>query len=75
MLGSVHDIRGIAEEVHKVPGARLCVDGVAYAPHGEVDVRALGVDFYSFSWYKVRLLPSHHFSPLPPCLFLFLMSL
>ena len=37
MLGSIHDIRAIAEEVHKVEGARLCVDGVAYAPHGEVD--------------------------------------
>lgn len=31
----------------------LCVDGVALAPHREVDVKALGVDFYSFSWYKV----------------------
>ena len=67
MLGSIHDIRAIAEEVHKVEGARLCVDGVAYAPHGEVDVRALGMDFYSFSWYKVRFshpIPFHLFSPL-----------
>lgn len=31
----------------------LCVDGVALAPHREVDVKALGVDFYAFSWYKV----------------------
>ncbi|KAL9051449.1 MAG: hypothetical protein Q9206_004703 [Seirophora lacunosa] len=53
ILGTIHDIKGIADEVHKTPGAMLCVDGVAYAPHREVDVKALGVDFYSFSWYKV----------------------
>ena len=53
VLGTIHDIKAIAEEVHKVPGAMLCVDGVAFAPHREVDVEALNVDFYSFSWYKV----------------------
>ena len=29
------------------------MDAVAYAPHRAVDVKAFGVDFYSFSWYKV----------------------
>ncbi|KAL8855909.1 MAG: hypothetical protein Q9178_007474 [Gyalolechia marmorata] len=53
ILGAIHDIAAITSEVHTVPGAMLCVDGVAFAPHREVDVRALGVDFYSFSWYKV----------------------
>lgn len=53
LLGTIHDIKAIANEVHKVPGAKLCVDGVAYAPHRLVDVKALGVDFYAFSWYKV----------------------
>ncbi|MCJ1460754.1 hypothetical protein MMC28_011136 [Mycoblastus sanguinarius] len=53
VLGTIHDIRAIADEVHKISGARLCVDGVALAPHREVDVKALGADFYSFSWYKV----------------------
>ncbi|MCJ1229040.1 hypothetical protein MMC12_005704 [Toensbergia leucococca] len=53
VLGTIHDIRAIASEVHKIPGAMLCVDGVAFAPHREVDVKALGVDFYAFSWYKV----------------------
>ncbi|MCJ1266565.1 hypothetical protein MMC22_006450 [Lobaria immixta] len=53
VLGTIYDIRAIANEVHKVPGAMLCVDGVAFAPHREVDVKALGVDFYAFSWYKV----------------------
>ena len=33
-------------------GAELCVDGVAYAPHRRVDVQALGVDWYVFSFYK-----------------------
>lgn len=39
--------------MHTVPGALLCVDAVAYAPHRQIDVKTLGVDFYSFSWYKV----------------------
>jgi selenocysteine lyase/cysteine desulfurase len=53
VLGTIHDIRAIADAVHEA-GALLCVDGVSFAPHRRVDVRALGVDFYSFSWYKVR---------------------
>ena len=53
ILGTLHDVAAIAAAVHAVPGALLCVDGVAFAPHGRVDVRALGVDFYAFSWYKV----------------------
>ena len=53
VLGTIHDVKKIAEMVHSIPGAKLCVDGVALAPHREVDVKALGVDFYSFSWYKV----------------------
>ncbi|KAI1645691.1 PLP-dependent transferase [Daldinia loculata] len=54
VLGSVHDIKAIAHVVHTaVPEALLCVDGVAYAPHRPVDVKALGVDFYVLSWYKV----------------------
>jgi selenocysteine lyase/cysteine desulfurase len=53
ILGTIHDIKAIAEAVHTVPGAMLCVDAVAYAPHRHVDVKALGVDFYAFSWYKV----------------------
>lgn len=57
VLGSIHNIRAIADEVHTVKGARLCVDGVALAPHRAVDVKALGCDFYSFSWYKVHPSP------------------
>lgn len=53
ILGSITNVAAIAEAVHTVPGAMLCVDAVAYAPHRAIDVKALGVDFYSFSWYKV----------------------
>ncbi|KAF2660391.1 PLP-dependent transferase [Lophiostoma macrostomum CBS 122681] len=52
ILGSIHDIKAIAELVHSV-GALFCVDGVSYAPHRQVDVKEFGVDFYAFSWYKV----------------------
>lgn len=53
ILGSISDVKSIAATVHEVPGALLCVDAVAYAPHRAVDVADWGVDFYSFSWYKV----------------------
>ncbi|KAB8263316.1 hypothetical protein BDV32DRAFT_146645 [Aspergillus pseudonomiae] len=53
VVGTVHPIRKIADAVHSVPGAILIVDGVAWAPHRPIDVKALDVDFYCFSWYKV----------------------
>jgi selenocysteine lyase/cysteine desulfurase len=53
ILGTINDVKAIADTVHTIPGALLCVDAVAYAPHRAVDVKAWGVDFYSFSWYKV----------------------
>ncbi|KAI1468915.1 PLP-dependent transferase [Daldinia caldariorum] len=54
VLGTIHDVKAIADVVHTaVPDALLCVDGVAYAPHRPVDVKDLGVDFYVLSWYKV----------------------
>jgi cysteine desulfurase family protein (TIGR01976 family) len=51
ILGAVMPIADIARLVH-ARGAKLCVDGVAYAPHRAVDVAALGVDYYVFSFYK-----------------------
>ncbi|KAG5660848.1 hypothetical protein KAF25_002491 [Fusarium avenaceum] len=53
ILGTINDIKAIADVVHEIPGALLAVDGVAYAPHRAVDVKELGADFYAFSWYKV----------------------
>ncbi|NEQ47858.1 MAG: cysteine desulfurase-like protein [Leptolyngbya sp. SIOISBB] len=52
VLGTINPIRAIADRVH-AHGAMICVDGVAYAPHRQVDVQALDVDFYAFSLYKV----------------------
>ena len=52
LLGSVHDVAHVTRVVHE-HGARVCVDGVAYAPHRAVDVRAWDVDYYVFSFYKV----------------------
>ncbi|KAJ0277986.1 hypothetical protein COL940_007498 [Colletotrichum noveboracense] len=52
ILGSIHDIKAIADTIHEIPDALLCVDGVAYAPHRAIDVKELGADFYAFSWYK-----------------------
>ena len=63
ILGTIHDVKSIAEAVHSA-GALFCVDGVSYAPHRAIDVKDFGVDFYAFSWYKVRpestLLPCYH---------------
>lgn len=53
IFGTIHDIRAVADVVHKVPGAMLSVDGVAWAPHRPIDVKAMDVDFYFFSWYKL----------------------
>jgi selenocysteine lyase/cysteine desulfurase len=53
ILGTINDIAAIASLVHTIPGAYLCIDAVAYAPHRPIDVQALDVDFYAFSWYKV----------------------
>ncbi|KAH6660005.1 aminotransferase class-V [Truncatella angustata] len=53
ILGTITDVKAIAETVHTVPGALLCVDGVAYAPHRALDMQDLGADFYCYSWYKV----------------------
>lgn len=52
VLGGIHDVARFARVAHE-HGARLFVDGVAYAPHREVDVRAWDVDYYVFSLYKV----------------------
>jgi cysteine desulfurase family protein (TIGR01976 family) len=52
ILGTVNPVAQVAQRVHAV-GGKLCVDGVAYAPHRLVDVVASGADIYVFSFYKV----------------------
>lgn len=53
ILGTIHDVKAITACAHQYSNILVCVDGVAYAPHRQINVADLGVDFYSFSWYKV----------------------
>ena len=51
VVGAINDVAAITA-LSKSAGARVCVDGVSYAPHGFPDVGALGPDVYLFSSYK-----------------------
>jgi cysteine desulfurase family protein (TIGR01976 family) len=51
-LGSVVDVRAAAERVHAA-GGEVFVDAVHYAPHGPIDVQALGCDYLVCSGYKI----------------------
>ncbi|MEZ4317857.1 MAG: cysteine desulfurase [Myxococcota bacterium] len=51
-LGTIVDVAHIAERAH-AHGAIVVVDGAQAAPHGTVDVRALGCDFYAVSAHKM----------------------
>lgn len=54
VLGSATDVAAVCRAIKSInPDKLVGVDGVAYAPHAPVDVRAFGVDLYYFSWYKV----------------------
>ena len=50
-IGTRPDVATIAGFAH-VAGALCYVDGVHATPHGPVDIRALGADFYATSAYK-----------------------
>ncbi|MAC18642.1 MAG: cysteine desulfurase-like protein [Phycisphaerae bacterium] len=52
LLGEIVDVKGATELAHR-HGAKVVVDGVAYAPHRAIDVRRWNVDFYAWSTYKV----------------------
>lgn len=52
VVGAINPVADIARMAHAV-GAMVVVDGVAYAGHALVDVKALDADFYLFSLYKV----------------------
>jgi cysteine desulfurase family protein (TIGR01976 family) len=52
LLGDILDVAAITRLVHDA-GARVVVDGVAYAPHRAMDVTAWDVDVYAYSTYKV----------------------
>lgn len=52
LLGEVVDVAAITERAHEA-GAKVVVDGVAFAPHRAIDVERWKVDWYAFSTYKV----------------------
>lgn len=51
VTGSINHVQEITKKAHAVD-AMVCADGVAFAPHRFVDVKAWDVDFYTFSLYK-----------------------
>ena len=50
-VGTINDVATITRWAHDV-GAWVYVDAVQYAPHGPIDVQALGCDFLAVSAYK-----------------------
>ena len=52
LLGEIVDVAAITKLAHAA-GAKVVVDGVAYAPHRAIDVQAWNVDWYAYSTYKV----------------------
>ncbi|HET8551298.1 MAG TPA: cysteine desulfurase-like protein [Gammaproteobacteria bacterium] len=52
VIGTLTPVADIVRLAHK-HGADVCVDGVAAAAHGAIDVNASDVDYYVFSTYKV----------------------
>lgn len=52
LLGGVEDVQ-LCVKLAQRAGARVVVDGVAFAPHLAMKVAEWGVDWYSFSCYKV----------------------
>jgi cysteine desulfurase family protein (TIGR01976 family) len=51
-IGTRPDVRAITDRAHAA-GALTYVDGVHATPHGPIDIRALGADFYACSTYKL----------------------
>ncbi len=52
ITGSINDVPALVRAIHDA-GALACVDGVAYAAHRAIDVKAWDVDFYLCSTYKL----------------------
>jgi selenocysteine lyase/cysteine desulfurase len=53
IVGTVNPVAQICKTVKSASDALVFVDAVAYAPHHVSDLKALGVDGYAFSLYKV----------------------
>lgn len=52
VLGTVNPVREMADYAH-ARGAAVVVDGAQASPHLQIDVQALGADFYAFSSHKM----------------------
>jgi cysteine desulfurase family protein (TIGR01976 family) len=50
-VGTINDVATITREAKRA-GAMVFLDAVHYAPHGPIDVQALGCDFLACSAYK-----------------------
>ncbi len=53
VAGTVNPVAEIVNTIKSGSKARVFIDAVAYAPHHVCDLKALGVDGYAFSLYKV----------------------
>jgi cysteine desulfurase/selenocysteine lyase len=51
VTGALIDVRKVVEAAKSV-GARVMLDGAQRAPHGPLDLKALGIDFYVFAGHK-----------------------
>jgi cysteine desulfurase/selenocysteine lyase len=51
VTGALLDVRAVAEAA-KAVGAKVMLDGAQRAPHGPLDLPALGIDFYAFAGHK-----------------------
>jgi cysteine desulfurase/selenocysteine lyase len=51
-LGTINPIKQLTE-IAKTTGAWVLVDGAQGIAHGDVDVQAIGCDFYAFSGHKI----------------------
>ena len=51
VTGAITDVAQIVAAAQRV-GAKVLLDGAQRAPHGPLDVQALGIDFYAFSGHK-----------------------
>jgi len=51
VTGAMTDVARVVAAARAV-GAKVMLDGAQQAPHGPLDLRALGVDFYAFSGHK-----------------------
>jgi cysteine desulfurase/selenocysteine lyase len=51
VTGALLDVRKVVEAA-KAAGAKVMLDGAQRAPHGPLDLNALGIDFYVFAGHK-----------------------